>query len=207
MNRFYVLILVCFLTILYSCNTKPAHPQADLINQDSATGMNDVSIRAFANGLDTTLNTSNTQKTFSLIFTLGEETLYAEKYTDQNKNSVYIALLNTGGVSKFIKRYYYKNDSLVLVTINHAQDTDNGQVLNETRTYLRNNTIFKRDERTAANTEGLRKLPFKVVNPENGSFDENYLKEIQTLDDALQQKNKFETDSETGRTFSLLLQM
>jgi len=193
MNRFYVLILVCLTLALYSCNSKPAHPQADLINQDSATGMNEVSVRAFANGIDTLINTPATQKTFSLIYTLGEETLYTEKYSGKSGNSVFIATLNTGGLSKFIKRYYFKKDSLILVTINHIQDTDNGQVLSDTRTYLRNNTIFKRDGRTAATADALRKLPFTLISPaENGKFDEDYPNEIKTLNDALQQKNKFD---------------
>ena len=193
MNRFYVLFLIAFTTILYSCNTKPAHPQADLINQNTATGMNDVTIRALANGLDTLINSPATQKTFSLIYTLGEETLYAEKYSSVDGSLVYITRLNSGGLSKFIKKYYFKKDSLILVTINHIQDKDNGQVLNDTRTYLRNNIIFKRDGRTAATSEALRKLPFTTISPnENGTFDENYPQEIQTLDDALQQKNKFD---------------
>jgi len=193
MNRFYVRFLITLVTILYSCNSKPAHPQSDLIKQNSATGMNEVSIRAFANRIDTVLNTPASQKTFSLIYTLGEETLYAEKYSSGDGSQVYIARLNTGGLSKFIKRYYFKNDSLILVTINHIQDTDNGQVLNDTRTYLRNNIIFKRDGRTAANNEALRKLPYTPISPtENGAFDENYPQEIQTLNDALQQKNKFD---------------
>ena len=191
MKSIATIILPVLLVLVVSCNYKSDHPQAGLLKDQTATGMNEVSIRRFVDSLDLYIPTYNKQ--YSLIYTLGDHSLYVERYAASPTNKVYYERNTDGASNSTLKKYYFKNDSLVLVEISSKQNVENATVLTESRIYLRNNTLFKKESRSASSTAAIRSKPYLAVQtPENPANEENYLENIKVLDDAIQQRNKFD---------------
>jgi hypothetical protein len=179
--------------LFLGCNNfKSTHPQAELTGEAGATGMTDKSILIFTTAIDRQL--SNFKKEYSLIYLSGDVSLYAEKYSQYNNGMLYRTFTSRGNLSNVVKSYYFKNDSLVLVRERSGTTNDEGgQVLKDTRIYLRNNVAFKMENRIAGSPEAIRTLPYLAVQPPGNKYpDENYNEDIKVLNEAIAGEDKFE---------------
>lgn len=192
MKTILLLILGIFLFTLPACNYfRSTHPQAELPGEAGATAMTDKSILNISIATDSDLVHLNKQ--FSLIYTTGDLSMYAEKYSNQNNILLYKTYTANGNTSRNVKSYYFKNDSLVLVKERSQVMNEAAEVYKDTRTYLRNNVTFKIDSRTASSAAALATLPYLLVQPaENKYPDENYASDIKSINDALSGTDKFE---------------
>ena len=191
MKTIYLLCLGVLLITLQSCNYfKPKHPQADLPGE-GATAITDKYILNFTAAIDRDLN--NFKKEYSLVYTTGDLSMYVEKYSQHNGGMLYKAYSANGNTSNTVKSYYFKNDSLILVKEKNMVRNAEGEVYKDTRTYLRNNIIFKIDNRTAASANAIQTLPYLAVQPpENKYPNENYADDIKGMADAILGADKFE---------------
>lgn len=192
MKLIFLLSSGIFFLTFQSCNYfKSKHPQAEIANGAGATGMTDKSILVFSAGIDRQLNSF--RKEFSLVYLSGDLSLYAEKYSEHQDGMLYKTSSANGTISNTLKSYYFKNDSLILVKERSKVMTEEGQVLKDSRIYLRNNITFKIESRTASSPEAIRTLPYLAVQPaENKYPDENFAEEIRVMDDAIKGAGKFE---------------
>lgn len=180
--------LVCVLLLLGSCQQKPKHPQAGLINQSSATGLDEQGVIAFAEDIEHGKN--NLKKLSSLVYKRGQENFFVEQYFNDHGDQVLIAHEQAlPSMAESSKRYYFKNDSLILVTTSAQHIEGNGQSYEESRTYLRNYTVFKRESKFANSTAELSTAAFQ---PSNTSPVEDYKASVERLLDALQRRNEFD---------------
>jgi hypothetical protein len=185
------LMLVLCVSTLFSCNSKSDHPQARLLEDGSSTSLNDKSILSFADSLNR--NLSSLKKTISLIYMLGDNSLYVERYTDANGDKVYYEQINNGSANSTLNKYYFKNDSLMLISSYSKQILENGPIFKDTRVYLRNNTAFKKENRTASSAAAIQTLPYLLIQDvDSHAAEESYFEKIKNLNDAISQTNKFE---------------
>lgn len=191
MRTIYLLCLGVLLLAFQSCNYfKPKHPQADL-PEDGSTGMTDKSILNFSAGIDRDLN--NFKKESSLIYTTGDLSMYVEKYSAHNGGMLYKIYTANGITSEMVKSYYFKNDSLILVKEKGKLRNEEGEVYHDVRTYMRNNIIFKIDNRTASSGDAIQKLPYLAVQPSGSKYPgETYSDDIKAMNDAVLGVDKFE---------------
>lgn len=191
MKHAQLLFSIPLLLALLSCNQQPKHPQADLINQSSATAMTDESILQYVDSINA--NLTALEKQSSLIFLQGEQSMYVEKYNANGKPVLYEQYLENKLISDRDTKYYLKNDSLIL--LQETIKTNNG--LTETRSYFRNNIAFKKEQRTAASYAALKKQPFLSVKqatsttPTTAQTTGNEEKQLKTMDDAIAQNGPF----------------
>jgi hypothetical protein len=186
-------INVLCLFLLYitaGCNSPGAkHPQSELVNQPSSTSMTEKSIDMLRLSMDKSLPKLN--KASSLIYTIGDGSLYVEKYDGTNGEQLYIERFNND-LGKWNRKYYFKNDSLVLVAENLVQNLEEGRVFKDTKTYLRNFVVFKRASRTATSEAAIGTQPYQNISKQAEAFQADYRDSIAKLNDALLQRNKFE---------------
>ncbi|WP_316746842.1 hypothetical protein [Pedobacter gandavensis] len=182
-----LLFALPLLLSLFACTQQPKHPQADLINQRTATAMTDDEILKYADSINANLATLDKQS--SLIFLEGEQSMYVEKYSSNAKPLLYQQNLDNKLISNQSKKYYLKNDSLLLLQENIKTNTG----LTESRTFFRNNIVFKKEQRTAANEAALKKQPFLSVRSATTASQttDNEEKQLKTLEDALAQSGAF----------------
>jgi hypothetical protein len=179
------------LFILYSCNQKPKHPQADLINQDATTAMTDQSIALYADSLDA--NPKSLEKQISLVYQIGDVSMYAEQYSYNEEPVMYIENISNEGISSRIRKYYFKNDSLILVKENNKLSKGNGEIYEDKRTYIRNNIAFKRENRSSVSAASLKKKPYTTQQTSGtDKNDKEFAENIAQLKDAINGVNKFE---------------
>jgi hypothetical protein len=180
--------LICVLLVLGSCQQKPKHPQAGLINQSSATGLDEQGVIAFAEDIEHGKN--NLKKLSSLVYKRGQENFFVEQYFNDHGDQVLIAHQQAlPSMLESSKRYYFKNDSLILVTTSAQHIEDKEQSYEESRTYLRNYTVFKREIKVANSVAELNTAAFE---PTGTGPVEDYKAAIENLRDALQRRNDFE---------------
>jgi hypothetical protein len=182
-----LLCLVLMLTAASCKNNKSAHPQSELINQSSSTGMNEKSIQAFSKALDKATRKMN--KTYSLVYNIGDKSLYVEKFSNDAGDQLYVERVKND-LENSIKKYYFKKDSLILVSAVNIQNTEEGKVFKDTKTYLRNYVVFKKAVRTATTPQAIQVQPYLTVEDKNQP--EDFHDNIRKLDDALKQQNQFE---------------
>jgi hypothetical protein len=192
MKTILLLILGTFLFTLPACNYfRSDHPQAELPGEGGATGMTDKSVLNLAIATDN--NLTRLKKEFSLIYTTGDLSMYVEKYSNQDTPLLYKTYTANGNISRTVKSYYFKNDSLILVKERSQVMNEAAEVYKDTRTYLRNNVTFRIDSRTASSAAALATLPYlQVQPPENKYPDENYASDIKSIKDAIAGTDKFE---------------
>jgi hypothetical protein len=184
------LLCLFLLGIIAGCNSSGTkHPQSELVNQTSSTGMNERSIDQLQLTLDKSLPKLN--KSSSLIYTIGDGSLYVEKYVDSNGDQLYIERFNND-LDKWNRKYYFKNDSLVLVSESMVQNMEEGRLFKDTKTYLRNFIVFKRASRTATSEAAIGTQSYQNIPKTAEAFQADYRDSITNLNDALEQRNKFE---------------
>lgn len=182
--------MLCLL-LFQGCNSKPKHPQAGMASGEGATGMNDKSILSYSASIDRNINHFNKQ--YSLIYTSGDLSMYAEKYSGHSDGMLYKTFSANGTLTETVKSFYFKNDSLILVKEHTQLSKPEGQVQKDTRTYLRNNIAFKMESRTASSPEAIRTLPYLLIQPADQEYaTENYPEQISMLENAIKGTDKFE---------------
>jgi hypothetical protein len=169
-----------------------------MVNQAATTGMNEESIREFSTHLDET--TGQLNKTYSLVYTTGDGSMYVEQYANAEGDRLLLEHTNSD-LGNAVRKYYFKKDSLILVSAHNIQNTEKGKVVSDTKTYLRNFVVFKRAGRTAASEQAIQALPFLPVKNEEGNTTEDFRAHIRTLQDALQQKDKFDVVFDNVTTY------
>jgi hypothetical protein len=191
MKSVYFSVLIGAFCILLSCNQfKSDHPQADLTDQH-ATDLTAKSIAQYADSIDK--NSSGFLKTTSLVYLLGDLSFYVEKLSSNDRTILLIEHVFNGGNSKSLKKYYFKNDSLILEKVNAEIDNEEGTVFKDSRTYLRSNTVFKIENRTASSHSTLSAMPFvDVPLSQNPIPDQNYLSDVNSLHEVINGTNKFD---------------
>jgi hypothetical protein len=186
MKIFCIPILLLF---LFSCNQKPKHPQAALINQGTASAMNEQEILQYADSIDA--NSKNLEKQISLVYQMGEKSMYAEQYNWNGTTMMYTEYISDEGISRQSSKYYFKNDSLVLVKEHHSMERESEGKYEDNRAYIRSNITFKKESRTAGTEVALKSKAYTTsqapLKP-SAEFAEN----ISLLKDAIQASNKFE---------------
>jgi len=177
---------VYLLCVLYSCNLKSSHPQAEFAQDSVATAINEKIINSYADSIDK--NIDKTEKKSSLLYAIRDHSLYVEQYQDNGNTVLLLSNEDNGALKNTRKKFYFKNDSLVFVKTSSIQ----GTVLKDTLTYLRNNTIFKIAQRESTNENQQKKPSYKVISTSNQGNPEAYQQKIKFLQDALTQQNQFE---------------
>jgi hypothetical protein len=183
-------ILICLIPVFaaLSCkNNKSAHPQSELMDQFPATGMNEKSIQAFSVALDKASGKMN--KAYSLVYTIGDKSLYVERFSNSAGDQLYVERVKND-LENSVNKYYFKKDSLVLVSSTTIQNTEDGKVYKDIKTYLRNYVVFKKSARTATSAQAILVQPYLGVQDKTPQQD--FHDNIQKLNDALQQQNEFE---------------
>jgi len=185
------LLFLIYMVTLAGCNFKSDHPQADLLKDESSTSMNDQSILSFTKNLKK--NMAGFTKANSLVYMLGDNSLYVERYVNTAGDKIYNEHLINGNNSTVLNQYYFKKDSLIMVETFSKQIIENGEAFKDTRVYLRNNTVFKKETRTASSSGAIKSLPYLAAQTLDPHAEEgSYFEKIGVLNDAVEQHNKFE---------------
>ena len=184
------LCLPFVLLFLYSCQQKSKHPQAGLASAE-INAMTAQSILNYADSLDAGLNGMNKQT--SLVYQIGDAAMYTEAYSTNGKTFLYIQYFNNEGVSSQTGKYYFKNDSLILVRESSLINRGNGSVYEDKRSFLRSNISFKKESRSASSAAALQAKPYTLISASQttrrtGEFVEN----VKILEDAISGNNKFD---------------
>ncbi len=192
MKTLHLLNLGLLLFTMESCNYfKSTHPQAEMSSEQGSTGMNEKTILEFSVNADN--NLKNFKKELSLVYQSGDFSMYAEKYSGNDSTLVYKTYADNGNISSTIKNYYFKKDSLILVTESDKVMNAEGDVFKDVRTYMRNNVAFRMDSRTASSSAAIHTLPYLLIQPVDNKYpDANYEDDIKGLNDAIMGKDKFE---------------
>lgn len=191
MKTVYFLILVGVIATLSACNQfKSDHPQAAILDEQ-ATNLTAKSILKYADSVDK--NISQTNKQTSLIYMLGDLSFYVEKFNLDNQTVLMVEHAFSGGLNTNLKKYYFRNDSLILELSQNKLTNDDENTLKDSRTYLRNNTVFKLENRTAAAETAINSLPYlNVPLSENKNSDKSHLDNVKTLNDVVDGTDKFD---------------
>ena len=175
--------------VILSCQQGPKHPQADLINQTAPTALTPQQIVQYADSIETGLGVMD--KSVSLIYQSGETSFHVEKYSINGKPLVILKQSINEGISSNTEKYYFKNDSLVLIKQVASSTKASEHAIKDRRIYLRNNIPFKEDLRAAANVKTLNTMPFQEYRNTKLPAT-NYADSIQVMNDALAGVNNFE---------------
>lgn len=200
MKSVYFSVLIGAFCVLLSCNQfKSDHPQVNLTDE-YATNLTAKSITLYTDSIDK--NAPTLSKSTSLVYLLGDFSFYVEKYSINNKTVLMAEHAFNGGNSKSLKRYYFKNDSLILEKINSELGNEEGTVFKDTKTYLRSNTVFKIENRTASSLSTLNSMPYiDVPLSQNNIPDQSYLSNVNSLDEVINGTNKFDMVFENITTY------
>lgn len=172
------------------CNQGPKHPQADLINARIGAPMTEASILLYADSIDATLNTF--EKNTSLVYQLDQATMYVEKYSWNGEPVLFSQYKNDEGISSEAKKYYFKNDSLILLKEGIKIAKQGANSFEDRRTYFRNNIPFKEEYRTSSAFSLLKKEPFQIRKKSTSDQTKEYSLDIKLLNDAVIGANEFD---------------
>ncbi|RYE50767.1 MAG: hypothetical protein EOP48_19250 [Sphingobacteriales bacterium] len=197
MKTYTFLLLGLLFTTLTSCNRfKADHPQANLSDENKTTDLTAQSILVFKDSIDKNLH--HLDKSQSLVYMLGDLSFYVEKYGD----SLFVEHAYNGAESSSLKKYYFRNDSLILYQSGNELVNEDGVVFKEERTYLRNHTVFRKDGRTATSASALKSLPFLDISlTTTDDPDKKYLDNVNSLKSVLNGSEKFDMVFESIRTY------
>ncbi len=200
MKSVYFLIIIGICGSLLSCKQfKSDHPQATL-GSAHATDLTAKDILHYADSIDK--NLGHFKKESSLVYMLGDLSFYVDQYSNNQQAVLLVEHAFNGGLSDRLKKYYFKNDSLILETSNNQMSNEEGNVLKETRTYLRNNTIFRIEDRTASGETAIQSLPFvNVPLSLTANTDQEHLENVKTLHQIVTGSDKFDMVFESITTY------
>ena len=188
MKTAYLVFSFSALIGISGCSQQPKHPQADLISQAAATAMTDKTIGVLADSIDANLN--QLEKQSSLVYLQGEQSMYAERYSANGKAILYVEQRDNGLINRQTKKYYFKNDSLILVQESKKINND----YTDTRIFLRNNIAFRKEQRQANSSSALQTKPYLSLKSikDNSLKEDDYKQNIRTLDEAIAGNNQYE---------------
>lgn len=182
---------LCLVLVLCSCQYfKSDHPQAALIDQSTTTGMNEKSVIAFAEDIEHSKD--NLKRLSSLVYKRGQDELFVENYFNEHGDEILIEYHQTAtAMDQSSRRFYFKNDSLILVTASGTNNQSAKKSYTESRTYLRNYTVFKKEIKSA---ESVTELVTAAFQPEDAKqvSTEDYKGAIDRLRHALNRTDEFE---------------
>lgn len=182
---------LCLVLVLSSCQYfKSDHPQAALIDQSTTTGMNEASVIAFAEDIEHSKD--NLKKLSSLVYKRGQEQFFVEQYFNDHGDEILIEYRQPlPATEQSSRRFYFKNDSLILVTASGTNSQSGKKLYLESRTYLRNYTVFKRESKSAESADDLTAAAFQPVDAKQANS-EDYKGAIVRLRHALGRTDEFE---------------
>lgn len=194
----FLILLVCFSAV--GCNKfKSDHPEADLTDK-FATDLTTKSIIEYTSQIEKKLPTL--EKQTSLVYMQGDLSFYVEKFLENGNPVLITEHAYNGAVSNTLKEYYFRNDSLILEKVKNELSNDEGKIIKNSRTYLRSNTVFKTENRTASSQDAINSLPFIDVPLNlNKKADKTYLDNVKTLNEVLDGKDRFEMVFENITTY------
>lgn len=200
MKSVYFLILLGTIATISACNQfKSDHPQTELLTAN-ATDLTAKSILKYTTAIDQ--QASALQQTTSLIYMLGDLSFYVAQYRDHGQTVLLVEHAFNGGLSSNLKKYYFRNDSLVFETSKNEINNEDGIVFKEERTYLRNNTVFKVENRTASAETEIKSLPYiDLPLSKNANSDKSHLENVSTLQQLLNGTDKFDMVFESISTY------
>ena len=184
-------------TTLTGCNPfKANHPQANLSDEYKTTDLTAKSVLSYKDSIDKNLHLL--PKSQSLVYMLGDLSFYVERYG----TTLFVEHAYNGAESNSLKKYYFRNDSLILYQTSNQLANEVGVVFKDERTYLRNHTVFKKDGRTAVSAAALKSLAFlDIPLSENNNPDKSYLDNVSSLRNILNGADKFDMVFESIRTY------
>jgi hypothetical protein len=175
------------LILITACNQGPKHPQSSLSGLQSVAAMTAPEILQYADSIDA--HTQNLENINSLVYDLPADTkMYVEQYHENGKPILYVEHLDIDGLRDVVSRYYLKNDSLIFIS-SLQKATDANPAFTARRTYLRNNIIFKTEQKSGVDTAALNKQAYLNKKPEGTNA---YKDKLLTFQEALNGKSKFE---------------
>ncbi|MEJ7560363.1 MAG: hypothetical protein WKF66_18795 [Pedobacter sp.] len=184
------LSLVFLLSLaISSCQQGPKHPQADLLSLQSPATMTPQEIVLYADSIESGLAVLD--KDVSLIYNSGENAFHVEKYSINGKPMIIIKQSHNEGISTSTEKYYFKNDSLVMIRQVASRSKSSNDAVRNRRIFIRNNVPFKEDFRFATSQKELAKLPFQEYR-DTQLPSTNYSDSLIVLNDALAGTNNFE---------------
>ena len=196
----FLILLACFSTLLGCKQFKSDHPEADLKGDEYATNLTAKTIIQYASQIDKDLPTL--EKRTSLVYRLGDLAFYVEKYLANGNTVLITEHAYNGAATHTLKEYFFRNDSLILEKVTNELANSEGKVIKNSRTFLRSNTVFKTENRTAASVEAINSLPYiDVPLTLNKKADQTYLENVKTLNDVLEGKDRFEMVFENITTY------
>lgn len=200
MKSVYFLVIIGAFSTILGCNyIKSDHPQADL-NDANATNLTTKSIIQYTDSIDK--NLSQFSKSTSLVYMLGDLSFFVEKYSQNNQAILLVEHSYNGGTSNSLKKYYFKNDSLILEKEKNELANEEGTVFKDTRTYLRSNTVFKIENKTASTQAALNSLPYiDLPLSKNNKPDQSYLENVNSLNNVVNGNDKFDVVFESITTY------
>lgn len=200
MKSVYILIVVILFSTVIGCNPfKSDHPQAALSNAYT-TDLNAKTITQYAESIDKQIPLL--QKTTSLVYMLGDLSFYVEKYAQHDQAVLMVEHTISGGMRSYLKRYYFRNDSLILEVLNNQLGEEDGPIVKDRRTYLRNNTVFKLEERSASPETAIKSLPYINLSlTKAAQSDQSHLENIKTLNQVLAGADRFDMVFESITTY------
>ena len=200
MKSVYYLILIGVFSTILSCNKfKSDHPQSEFLDEH-ATDLTASSINAYTDSIDK--NALQLTKNTSLVYMLGDLSFYVEKFSSNGRTVLLVEHAYNGGVSNSLKKYYFRNDSLILQTVKNELVNEEGTIFKDIKTYLRSNTVFKIENRTASNAGAINALPYiDLPLNKDDTPDKSYLENVNTLNEVINGTDKFEMVFESITTY------
>jgi len=197
MKMYNFLLIMLVLTVMLGCNQfKADHPQANLSDKNRTTDLTASSVLRYADSVDK--NLTQLPKSQSLVYMLGDLSFYVEKYGA----TLFVEHAFNGAENNSLKKYYFRNDSLILFKTNQELANEDGTVFKDERVYMRNHTVFKKDSRTAVSASALKSLAFiDIPLTDNVSPDKIYLNNVEVLQDILNGTDKFDMLFESISTY------
>ena len=191
MKSVQYLILISIFTTIFGCNKfKSDHPQAEVLDQH-ATDLTAKSIITYTADIDKKLPTLTKQT--SLVYLLGDLSFYAIRYSENGKTVLIEEHAFNGVNNKSLKEYYLKNDSLVLEQTSSKLENDEEATIKESRTYLRSNTVFKTENRTASSNKAIKSIPYiDLALSQSKTSDKELIEKVNSLNEVINGTDKFE---------------
>lgn len=170
---------------IFSCDKlKSDHPQAGL-EAIAEKQLDEHGIQAYADSVNLLL--PELEKRQSLVYTLGDYSFSIVKYMDNGRPVLYIEEGVGDESAGTIKKYYLKNDKLILYT-EESQVYNTSAPYKSKRLYFRNNILFYAEQKTAQDSTELKKVSYDKIN----AGDSEPYANIFTMEDALNQQGKFD---------------
>ena len=197
MKLYIILLIGIAFTTMIGCNPfKSDHPQAKLSDQNQSTDLTAKSILIYKDSIDK--NLTQLPKTESLVYMLGDLSFYVEQYGD----ALFVEHAYNGAESNSVKKYYFRNDSLILFQSNNEMANEDGAIFKDERVYMRNHTVFKKDGRNAVSAAALNTLAYiDIPLSEDNQPDKSYLDNVTSLKNVLTGADRFDMVFESIRTY------